>query len=121
MMNRTMGAGCKMLLRSIALAAVLFIPTNFAHGPVKVMQVTVIYHDPTPVVWIAPAVRSRSPGPEVWDAPVIAAVIIPRAKPALIKKPKPDAGPRKCWRTQANGHKSYRLRRVCREGERTKP
>lgn len=32
-----------------------------------------------------------------------------------------DSTPHKCWRTKANGHKSYRLRRVCRAGERLKP
>lgn len=111
-----MGAGCKMLIRSIALAAALFIPTNFVgQEPVKVERVTVIYRDAGPIVWEAPAIRARSPGPEVWDVPaVMAEIIIPRAKP---EKPKPDT--RKCrkgekiWRTLPNGHRKYRLRRTC--------
>lgn len=84
-----------------------------AYTPGVDMRVTVI--GKTNYAVKAPVVRARSPS--------IAASIIPEAKPEkpiLIKSPKPNAGVRKCWRT-TRGTKKYRLRKVCRQGERTRP
>jgi hypothetical protein len=124
MMSPIMAGGYNMLIRSIALAMVMFIPTNItwqgAGG--KIEHVTAAYYNPAPIVWEGPELRTRSPGAEVWDMPeVIAEVIIPRAKPEIGKLTKSSTGTRKCWRTLKGGHKSYRLRKMCRPGERAKP
>ena len=104
-----------MLIRSFALSVALFFPTNFPPPP---KHVTVIAYNPAPIKWLqVPKITDRVPV-EVVTAPkpVIATSIIPEAKPEkpiLIKSPKPDTGLKRCWRTLANGHRKYRLRRTC--------
>lgn len=95
----------------MVLALCMFFPAP-AHNPGTDMRVTVIGR--TNYAVMAPAARARSPG-------IISGIIAEAkpGKPILIKSPKPDAGTRKCWR--GTKIKKYRLRRVCRQGERTRP
>lgn len=117
-----MAGGYKMLIRSIALAALMFIPTNLHEAKVERQNVTAIYYNPAPAKWLlGPKIADRVPVAEVVTVPT-QPIAIPRSKPTLgkpilIKKPKPDT--RRCrkgekiWRTLPNGYRKYRLRRTC--------